>query len=120
MDEFRVIGPQSLTETVPEGSQCYVSIDIDVLELPLVSGCISAEPNAMSYAELRDALAALSERTDIVGFDLVEVNPQLDIGAGFTSYLAANTVVEFLGAFAPSPGGWCGEKGGPRRLRRRG
>ena len=103
MEEFRNIGPQSLAETVPQGSQCYVSIDIDVLDLPLVPGCVSAEPNGMSYAELRDALAALSERAEIVGFDLVEVNPQLDIGTGITSYLAAHTILEFLGSICAQP-----------------
>jgi agmatinase len=32
-----------------------------------------------------------------VGFDLVEVNPMLDVGTGITSYLAAHTILEFLG-----------------------
>ncbi len=57
----------------------------------------------MSFAELRDALAAFSERTDIVGFDLTEVNPQLDIGAGITFYSTAHTVVEFLWPICPQP-----------------
>jgi agmatinase len=51
----------------------------------------------MAYAELRDALEALAEHTEIVGFDLVEVNPMLDVGTGITSYLAAHTILEFLG-----------------------
>ena len=70
---------------------------MDVLDLPLVPGCVSAEPNGFLYAELRDTLRALAEHTRIVGFDLVEVNPMLDIGTGITSYLAAHTIVEFLG-----------------------
>ena len=73
-----------------------MSIDIDVLDLPLVPGCVSAEPNGMMYAELRDTLFALAEHTEIIGFDLVEVNPQLDVGTNITSYLAAHTILEFL------------------------
>jgi len=57
----------------------------------------------MSYAELRDTLAALATHTNVIGFDLVEVNPQLDVGTGVTSYLAAHTVIEFLGLLCSQP-----------------
>ena len=94
----------------PDGNRCslrdartYVSIDIDVLDLPLIPGCVSAEPNGMSYAELRDTLAAIAEHCEVVGLDLVEVNPTLDVGTGVTSYLAAHTVLEFLGNVCRQP-----------------
>lgn len=38
-----------------------------------------------------------------VGSDLIEVNPQLDVGRGVTSHLAADTVIEFLGRFRDQP-----------------
>jgi agmatinase len=31
------------------------------------------------------------------------VNPQLDVGTGVTSYLAAHTVIEFLGRICDQP-----------------
>ena len=103
MSAFRERGPRAIAETVPEGADCYVSIDIDVLDISLVPGCVSAEPNGMSYAELRDTLIALAERTNVVGFDLVEVNPQLDVGTGLTGYLGAHTMIEFLGHICEQP-----------------
>ncbi|MBS36000.1 MAG: arginase [Thiotrichales bacterium] len=103
MTTFHDIGPTSVPAKVPEGAPCYVSIDIDVLDLPLVPGCVSAEPNGMTYAELRDSLIAIAERTEIIGFDFVEVNPQLDVGTGVTSYLGAHTVIEFLGTICEQP-----------------
>ncbi len=57
----------------------------------------------MSYRDLRDALFVVAEHTEVVGFDLVEVNPQLDVGTGITSYLAAHTIVEFLGRICDQP-----------------
>jgi len=36
-------------------------------------------------------------------WDLVEVNPALDVGTGITSYLAAHTVLEFLGNICRQP-----------------
>ena len=103
MGDFYKLGPDCVPAKVPKGAACYVSIDIDVLDLPLVPGCVSAEPNGMTYAELRDSLDAIARHTQIVGFDFVEVNPQLDVGTGATSYLGAHTVVEFLGRICSQP-----------------
>ena len=103
MGEFHAVGPKGVAEVVPRDARAYVSIDIDVLDLPLIPGCVSAEPNGMSYAELRDTLAAIAEHCEVVGLDLVEVNPTLDVGTGITSYLAAHTVLEFLGNICRQP-----------------
>ncbi|MXY40250.1 MAG: arginase [Rhodospirillaceae bacterium] len=103
MGEFRSVGPIGVAEIVPRDARTYVSIDIDVLDLPLIPGCVSAEPNGMAYAELRDTLAAIAEHCNVVGFDLVEVNPTLDVRTGVTSYLAAHTVLEFLGNICRQP-----------------
>lgn len=103
MDEFYDRGPRGLVEALPANAKVYVSIDIDVLDLSLVPGCVSAEPNGMAYAELRDTLFALAEHTEIIGFDLVEVNPQLDVGTGITSYLAAHTILEFIARICDQP-----------------
>ena len=103
MEEYRDVGPPGIADAIPEGARCYVSLDIDVLDLSLVPGCVSAEPDGMSYPDLRDTLATVAERADVVGFDLVEVNPQLDVGTGVTSYLAAHLAIEFLGRICDQP-----------------
>lgn len=97
MRGFRESRADSVLALIPAGSNVYVSIDIDVLDLALVPGCVSAEPDGMQYNELRDSLRALSAHANIIGFDLVEVNPLLDVGTGITSYLGAHTMIEFLG-----------------------
>jgi agmatinase len=103
MSEFRNLGPTGIAALLPEGAACYVSIDVDALDMSLVPGCVSAEPNGMTYAELRDSLAAIAERLEVVGFDFVEVNPLLDVGTGVTAYLGAHTVIEFLGRICAQP-----------------
>jgi agmatinase len=103
MEEFRDVSYRGFLDRIPRNAHCYVSLDIDVLDLPLVPGCVSAEPNGLLYAELRKTLFALAEHAEIVGFDLVEVNPLLDVGTGITSYLAAHTIVEFLGRICDQP-----------------
>jgi len=97
IDDFREGGFEEMLAAIPAGDRCYVSIDIDVLDMSLIPGCVSGEPNGMLYAELVDALGRVAEHLRVVGFDLVEVNPLLDVGTGTTSYLGAHTIVEFLG-----------------------
>ena len=108
MTQFHEMGPEGLAALVPEGAKTYVSIDVDVLDISLVPGCVSAEPNGMKYSELRDTLDAIARRTEIIAFDFVEVNPQLDVGTGVTAYLGAHVMVEFLGRICEQP--WWIEK----------
>ena len=103
MKEFYDMGPNGMSTLVPKEAPVYVSIDIDVLDLPLVPGCVSAEPNGMTYSELRDSLSVLAKHANIIGFDLVEVNPQLDVGTGITSYMGAHTIMEFMGQICDQP-----------------
>lgn len=102
--EFRRRGPAGVLEKLPKGEPVYVSIDIDVLDMPLVPGCASAEVNGLTYDELRQTLFAIARDHDVVGFDLVEVNPMLDVPADNTSLLAAQLIMEFLGRIVESPG----------------
>jgi len=103
MEEFQDVSWRGFVESIPKDAKVYVSIDVDVLDMPLVPGCVSAEPDGMTYAQLRDTFTALAEHTEILGFDVVEVNPLLDVPTGITSYLAAHTTIEFLGRIADQP-----------------
>ncbi|MFM2476127.1 arginase family protein [Celerinatantimonas sp. MCCC 1A17872] len=97
MKAFRKSSLEQVFAHLPKGEKCYISIDIDAFDMSLTPGCVSAEPEGFFYQELMDALIALNEKMTIVGFDLVEVCPSLDVGTGVTSYLAAHTMVELMG-----------------------
>lgn len=103
INDFREMGPEGVAALLPENSRVYVSIDVDVLDMSLTPGCVSAEPDGMSYADLRNSLRAIAKRHDVAGFDFVEVNPLLDVGTGITSYLGALIVIEFLGQICAQP-----------------
>ncbi|TGD97758.1 arginase family protein [Methylobacterium nonmethylotrophicum] len=103
MGELRALGPAGIAALLPEGAPLYVSIDVDALDMSLVPGCVSGEPNGMTYPELRETLRRVAERCAVVGFDFVEVNPPLDVGTGATAYLGALLVSEFLGQICAQP-----------------
>lgn len=103
--QLRELGPKGVAEGVPARARCYLSIDIDALDHALVPGCVSADPGGLTYAELRDMVVAIAARAQVVGLDLVEVNPMVDTPAGATAYLAAHLLVEALGAICDAAGG---------------
>src|SRR5215216_6760163 len=102
--EFRERGYEGVIEKLPKGTPVYVSIDIDVLDLPLVPGCASSEVNGLSYDELRQTLFEIARQNEVIGFDLVEVNPMLDVASDNTSLIAAQLIMEFLARIVESPG----------------
>src|SRR5919204_269219 len=59
--------------------------------------------DGLSYEELREALVAIARHAEVVGFDLVEVNPMLDVASENTSLVAAQLIMEFLGRVVEPP-----------------
>lgn len=102
--ELRRRGVTAVVDRLPANEPVYVSLDIDVLDLPLVPGCASSEPNGLTYDELRQTLFAIARRREVIGFDVVEVNPMLDVASDNTSLLAAQLTLEFLGRIVEHPG----------------
>jgi agmatinase len=96
-------GPPRLVDQLPDGGRVYVSIDMDVLDLPLVPGVAAPEPDGLTYAELRDLLFGIAAKSRVVGFDVVEVNPMLDSPTAQTAFLAVQVIAEFLGRIVEHP-----------------
>jgi agmatinase len=95
-------GAAVIERVVPESDRIYVSIDIDVLDLPLVTGTTLPEPGGLPYRALREALATVAGKGRIVGFDIVELNPPYDHNAA-TARITAWLVTHFLSSiFGPS------------------
>lgn len=94
--EIRQKGIGAALDVLPFGRRVYVTIDIDALDPSVAPGTSSPEFEGMSVTEVRAILREVARRNEIVGVDLVEVNPYLDV-AGMTSLLAARLLVEFMG-----------------------
>lgn len=89
-------GPQSVLAAIPEFPRYYVTIDIDVLDPSFAPGTGSPEPDGLPYRYVIDIIRGLAATHEIVGFDLVEVNPYLD-PSELTALVAARLIVEVLG-----------------------
>lgn len=74
----------------------YISIDIDVFEPSIAPGTGFAIPGGFTYREMWKILKQIANNFKVVGLDLVEVAPNLDIPSNLTSNLAAKLIIEFI------------------------
>lgn len=102
--QLRSRGIADVVAALPVGGKVYLSIDIDVLDMPLAPGCASPEPNGLSYDELRQTCFAIAARHEIVGMDVVEINPTVDTPVHSTSLLGAQIAMETMGHAVENPG----------------
>lgn len=84
-------------DRIPSSTNIYVTIDIDVLDPSTAPGTGTPEFGGLSYLQLVEILRALPEKGNIIGFDVVEVNPLYDSGE-LTSQTAARLILDLLGA----------------------
>lgn len=101
MDEADALGPDRVAEAIREraGNQpVFVSFDIDIMDVSVAPG--SGAPEVGGYLT-RDMLKILRSlgALDIIGMDMVEVNPLYD-HSGMTAILAANFIFEFIALIA--------------------
>ncbi len=74
----------------------YISIDIDALDPSIAPATGFAIPGGFTYRELWKILREITNHFNVVGFDVVEVAPNLDLPNNLTSNLAAKLIVEFM------------------------
>jgi agmatinase len=74
----------------------YISIDIDALDPSVAPGTGYAIPGGFSYRDMWKILKEITTSFDVIGFDLVEVAPNLDLENKMTSILASKLIIEFM------------------------
>jgi agmatinase len=96
-EQIRDAGVQAILERLPKLGNTFVTIDIDGLDPSVAPGTGSPTVDGLLYHEVRRLLQGVAKRGNVVGFDLVEVNPMVD-EHGRTCLLASTLMLEFLGA----------------------
>lgn len=94
--ELRRRGAVACLEQAFPLSNVYFSIDIDGMDPSIAPGCTGQEPGGLFYQEALDIFGVVTDHAPVIGFDITEVNPLLDVG-DVTSVLASNLTVQFLG-----------------------
>ena len=98
---FRQLGPAAVIDLIPQSSNLYITLDIDVMDPSQAPGTGTPETGGLYYQELRDCLLALVKRDNLVALDLVEVAPPYD-SSEITTQVAARLIIDILAARFPS------------------
>ena len=94
--DIRQKGVDEIVEKLPPLGNVYVSIDIDGLDPSIAPGTGSPTVDGLLYYEVINMLKGITKKSNVVGFDIVEVNPMVDL-SGQTCLLATTLILEFLG-----------------------
>ncbi|MEM3893686.1 MAG: arginase family protein, partial [Thermofilum sp.] len=88
---------EELLEDFESSQRIYLSIDIDVVDPAFAPGVGVPEPLGLYPQEVAQVLDRFLEAHGrrVIGFDLVEVNPVLDI-SNVTSALAAKLLMKII------------------------
>lgn len=89
-------GIEVTLESVPPGAPVFVTFDIDVMDPAVVPAVIGPAPGGFTYNQAVRLLTGLAARARIIGFDLVELMPDNDIG-GRGALVAARLVALMMG-----------------------
>lgn len=94
---IRSEGPREIVSRLDPAMRYYVSIDIDVLDPSVAPGVSTPIMGGLWFHELKELLWQIGTQRSVVGFDLVELNPQYD-HANLTAHIAGELVLSFWGA----------------------
>ena len=104
--QARALGPAGLAALVPGDSPLYVSFDVDALDPAVAPGTSTPLPGGFGLWESLAFLEALAAHPRVVGLDVTELDPSLDVG-DMTALAAVRLVVAFLAVVfagrSPSP-----------------
>lgn len=81
-----------LNEALDGPENLYLSIDVDVLDPAYSPGTGTPEPGGLTTRELFPLVRGLCAENNLVGFDIVELNPLAD--PGYTTALNANRIIQ--------------------------
>lgn len=94
--QVRSMGIADVIERLPEGSDFYVTIDIDGFDPSIAPGTGTPSHGGFWYYEVQEIIAGISKKGNVVGLDVTEVAPDYDL-TGSTSFLAARIMLDTIG-----------------------
>lgn len=96
-EQIHAKGVEWALAQIPESENIYISLDVDVMDPSLAPGTGTLEPDGLSFRELDELLKGVAGKGKLLGFDVVEVNPNRD-PSGRTAQTAIRLMIDLLGA----------------------
>jgi len=87
---------KALEEALDGTDKLFISFDLDALDPAFAPGAGTPEPGGLTPREVFPILRALAIQNEIVGMDLVEINPLVDAGYQTTALVGQRVMREVL------------------------
>jgi agmatinase len=97
-EQVRTLGFLPITQTVPEGSAVYITVDADGLDPTEMPGVMAPAPGGLLFREVAPFIRAIARRNRVVGMDIVEVAPNFDAKNLVTCITAGRLILNALAA----------------------
>jgi guanidinobutyrase len=91
-DGWNAVMKRVMAEALDGPEKLHISFDIDVIDPTYAPGTGTPEPGGPTPREMFPVIRNLCAQKNVVGMDLVEVNPLVD--PGYTTALVANRIVK--------------------------
>ena len=94
-------GIEACIARIPTADHYLITIDSDALDTAIAPGVLFNSPGGLTFDETTDLVRGIALKGKIVGINLFEVRPELDIN-GLTASTAAQLIINFIGTLAHS------------------
>jgi agmatinase len=94
-------GIDQVLSLVPSGSSCYITMDCDGLDPSVIPAVGAPAPGGLTYTQVIQIIHGLTQKTNLVGFNLVEFVPEKDVN-GLGSVAASRILWNVIGALVRS------------------
>ncbi len=92
-------GVDGVLDTIPEDSECLISLDCDAIDVSQMSAVAYPSPGGLSFTQVTDLIAGVAAKARIAGFTMVEFVPKKDRD-GTAAYTAARIAANVIGQIA--------------------
>ena len=94
-------GIDACIKRIPAADNYLITIDTDALDTAIAPGVLFASPGGLTFDETTNLVRGIARRGSIVGINLFEVRPELDINY-LTASTGAQLIINFIGTLAHS------------------
>jgi agmatinase len=98
-EELHEVGVAAILDRIPPSDRYYLTFDADALDVPIAPGVLVPGFGGLTYYEASNLLRGIARKGTIVGYDIVEVVPALDV-SNITSLVAARLTLNLIGEMA--------------------
>jgi agmatinase len=95
--ELHEVGMKAIVERIPDGGNYYITIDADGMDPAVMPAVLGPAPGGVTFHQARQLIHGLVRKGRVVGMDVVEICPALDVNR-ISAVTAGRLFVNLIGA----------------------